>query len=277
MNIADIILNGITPINTSDNKVININELLDNTSNNTVKRDFTGEKYLSQNKQNIIPDKMSYQLFNKHNTNAISQIIYIGNSYFITIIHKDQYQTMSRLSNNYYVKYNDKRLNISYINSYPNNIENTYVIVILQVINNDPEYFEFNIINPSKYLSYEQKNIEVSYEINNNLHKNKILYITENNITLNNDNTLITGCPLFIDNVLLGIYYKKNANLSVFFRLSSIHNWLETFSLINKDLKIDKHIYVQYSKEQMYNIIIDMHNRITLLENTISEMNKINE
>ena len=66
MNIADIILNGITPIKDSDTKVININELLDNTRNNTVKRDFTDEKYLSQNKQNIIPNKMSYQLFNKH-------------------------------------------------------------------------------------------------------------------------------------------------------------------------------------------------------------------
>ena len=277
MNIADIILNGITPIKDSDTKVININELLDNTRNNTVKRDFTDEKYLSQNKRNIIPNKMSYQLFNKHNTNAISQIIYIGNNYFITIINKEQYQIMSRFLNNYYVKYNDKRLNISYINAYHNNIENTYVIIILQVINNDPEYFEFNIINPSKYLSHEQKNIEVSYEINNNLHTNKILYITENSITLNNDITLISGCPLFIDNVLLGIYYKKNANLSVFFRLSSIHNWLDTFSLINKDVTIDKHIYVQYSKEQMYNIIIAMHNRITLLENNISEMNKINQ
>jgi hypothetical protein len=60
----------------------------------------------------------------------------------------------------------------------------------------------------------------------------------------------------------------------VFFRLSTIHGWLNTFSLINKNLSIDKSIYVQYSKEQMYNIILDLNKRITILENTISNINK---
>jgi hypothetical protein len=271
MNIADIILNGVTSINNDNEKVINLNELLDNKN---IKRDFSEEKYVLQNKQNIIDDNLSYQLFNKNNSNVISHVIYIGNSYFITIVKKDQYQIMNRFTNNFYVKYIDKQLNLSYITAYPNNIENAFIIILLQLNNNNPEYYEFDIIDPSKYLSCEQKNIAVSYELNNKIHTTKIAHIIDNMISIDNDISLLLGCPLFINNILIGIYCKKNRNMCVFFRLSTIHGWLNTFSLINKNLSIDKSIYVQYSKEQMYNIILDLNKRITILENTISNINK---
>ena len=268
MNIGDI-FKGVSCINNSETKMINLIDLIDG----NYKKDLTADKYVSQNKQNIISDKMSYNIFNKNNsTNSISNSIYIGYNYFITIINKEQYQLLTRFTNNYYLQYNNDKLNITSIDAYHNNIENNFIIVTIQVNNNDANYYEFDVIEPSMYLEYEQRNIEVSYEIDNIIHKSKIVNINENYITIHNNSNFKMGAPLFINNILLGIYYRKSANVSFFFRLSSIYSWLNTFSLVTKNRSLTQPLFIPYSKEQLYNILLNMNNRIVLLEKTIEKM-----
>ena len=98
MNIGDIILNGISSIPISEKKkIINFEDLMDN----NIKKDFSSEKYISQNKQNIIDESKTYQIFKKNNSkNVIANLVYIGINYFITIFnHK------------FYLYFNNKRSN----------------------------------------------------------------------------------------------------------------------------------------------------------------------
>jgi hypothetical protein len=272
MNPADILFNGISSIpNFEKNKIINLDELMNNNINN--KKDYSSDKYSSQNRQIIVDKKISYQIFNKNNSkNAIANLVYIGKNYFITILNKDQHNTLCRFPNNYYVNYITKKLNILLINTYHNNIENNYVILILQVDSNDDIINEFDIINPSMYLSYEQKNVIVSYESNSSIQTTQISNISDNYITINNDDAIMLGSPLFVNNILIGIYYRKSANVCFFYRISGLYNWLNTFSLITKNRVIEQALYIPYSKDQMYRIILSMNDRINLLEQTISKI-----
>ena len=268
MNTSDIFINGISSIPNLENKIINLDELMNNK-----KKDYSSDKYSSQNKRNILSEKLSYQIFNKNNNKiVIANLVYIGKNYFITILNKDLHNTLCRFSNNFYIKYNDNKLNILSINTYHNNIENNFVIIILQLDNNDDIDNEFDIIDPSMYLSYEQNNVVVSYEVKNAIHTNKIANINENYITILDDNTFILGSPLFINNILIGIYYRKSANVCFFYRISGLYSWLNTFSLITKNKAIEQPLYIPYTKDQMYRIILTMNNRINLLEKTICEI-----
>lgn len=263
MNIENIFLNPIK-------NIVQLDQLLIEKSN-----DFSDKKYASQKIHNKLPSKFIYSIYNKHNNkNAIANLVYIGNNYFITIINKELYNNISRFSNNYYLQLFEIQLNISTITGCSNHIENNFIITLIQLDSNEPNYFEFDIIQPNMYLSYERPGVSISYEMNGTVNQTTINNINETYITIINNNTFISGSPIFINNILIGMYYRNSGNVSNFFRISSIYSWLNTFSLVIKNRVKNVPIYVPYSKEQMYNIILNLNDRINILENSISELNK---
>jgi len=266
----------ISSLNNSDEKSLNLYELFNNDNHAKIRiKDFTSDKYLSQNKQNIKAQILSYKLINRNNhKNIIANVVYLDYNYFITILNKEQYQNLHSFSKNYYISYLDNELNIISTNAYDKYIEKNYEIVILEINNNQFKYHEFDIIKPSMYLLFEQNNIEISYQVNDIIIQNHILSISDDYIVIDESSKLTIGSPLFKNNILIGLYYKKNGNNCYFFRLSNILNWLNKFSLITKQKKelITNPLYVPYSKEQMYYIILSLTNRITLLEELCNEM-----
>ena len=196
--------------------------------------------------------------------------MYVGNSYFITILTKELFNSISRFSSNYYILNLNERHTIFSIIGYPMNIENTFTICLIQLDNNSDTCFEFNIITSNLYLDIEQKYSEVSYEIGNIIISSSIVSINENYITIiDNKNNLSIGTPLFVNNTLIGIYYRKNGNVYNFYRLSSINNWLNKYGLIHKNKSINAPVYIPYSNEQLYQIILSLNNRILELENRL--------
>jgi len=270
MSIASIILNGISdtaPV--TDKKLVNLDQLMIKKT-----KDFSGHKYVSQNMQNILSEKTSYHIFNKNDSkNILVNVVYIGNNYFITILNRELYNNICRFSDNYYVKFSETQFRISSIIGYPNHIENNFVITLMQFDNNQADYHEFDVIPPSMYLSYEQPGVSVSYEINGNINNNTLSSINESYITINDNNSFIMGAPLFINNILIGIYYRKSGNICNFYRISGIYSWLNTFALMTKNRALNMPVFVPYTKEQMYNIILDLNQRINVLENIIMERN----
>jgi len=237
--------------------------------------DFSDNKYASQKINNKILNKFIYSIYNKNNNkNAIANLVYIGNNYFITILNKELYNNISRFSNNYYLQLVETQLHITSITGYSNHIENNFIITLIQLASNETNYYEFDIIHPNMYLSYERPGVSISYEIAGAINENIINNINETYITIIDNNTFLSGSPIFINNIMIGMYYRNSGNVCNFFRISSIYSWLNTFSLVIKNRVKNLPIYVPYSKEQMYNIILYLNDRINILEKSISQLNK---
>jgi hypothetical protein len=268
MNIENLFLNPIIDTDDYQKNIVKLEQLLIDKSN-----DFSDNKYISQKIQNKLPNKFIYCLFNTNNKqNAVANLVYIGNNYFITILNKELYNSISRFSDNYYLQLFETQLYISSITGFPNHIENNFIISLIQLASNETNYNEFDIIQASMYLSYEQPGVSISYEINGIVNQNIINNINETYITIIDNNSFLLGSPIFIDNTLLGIYYRNSGNVCNFFRISSIYSWLHTFSLVIKNRVKNLPVYVPYSKEQMYHIILYLNDRINILENTISQL-----
>ena len=270
MNIENLFLNPIIDTDDYQKNIVQLEQLMTDKSN-----DFSDNKYISQKIKNNLPNKFIYSFFNKNNNkNAIANLVYIGNNYFITILNKELYNNISRFSNNYYLQLFETQLYISSIIGFPNHIENNFIITLIQLASNETNYYEFDIIQPSMYLSYEQHGVSISYEINGTVNQTTINDINETYITIIDNNAFLLGSPIFIDNTLIGIYYRNSGNVCNFFRISSIYSWLHTFSLLIKNRLKNLPVYVPYSKEQMFNIILYLNDRINILENTILQLNK---
>jgi len=251
--------------------ILSINHLMENKKN-----DFSDVKYSVQNKVfETFSSSITYGLYCKiNNMNIISKLMYVGNNYFITILTNDMFNSISRFSTNYYVLNINERLTISSLVGYPNNIENNFTICLIQLDSNSEACFEFNIITPDMYLEIEQKNNEISYEVNNLIVSNFISNINENYITtVDGKNNLTLGTPVFMNNTLIGIYYRKSGSICNFYRLSSIYNWLNKYDLINKNKSIMTPTYIPYTNEQLYQIILSLNNRILELENNLKIQN----
>lgn len=256
-------------VNTSN--ILTLNELIEDKKN-----DYSDTQYLVQNKVlESFCSSISYGLYSKIDTsNMISKLMYVGNGYFITILLKDIFNSISRFASNYYVVNLNQRQTIVSIIGYSMNIDNMFTVSLIQLDSNSDTCFEFNIITPNMYLDIEQRNTKVSYEIGNSVITSSIWNINETYITVNdNKNNFSIGAPLFINNTLIGIYYRKNANVCNFYRLSSISNWLDKYRLINKNKVINGPIYIPYTNEQLYQIILSLNNRILELENKINMSN----
>ena len=219
---------------------------------------------------------VSYKLLSKSNDKyCISNVIYIGNNYFITILKKQDYEFIYNLKSNYYIKKDLEQLSLISINPFVNIIENNFIISLIQISNeNNLSFFKFEVINPSMYLLYEQNDIELSYEVNDSLIlNNKIISISENYLEIEEKNKLKIGSPLFYDNILIGIHYRDNKNVGFFYRLSKLYIWLNSYSIFT-NYEIPKKLYVLYSKEELFNIIICLNDKINSLEKKVDELIK---
>lgn len=271
----------------------NKNSLLINASNlfhNTINQDFNVNNHISIKDEDIIDYNIinsnlsnnivikkivSYKLINKYNDKYnISNVTYIGNNYFITILKKEDYEYIYRLKSQYYIKCDKNQLEIITVIPYSSIIENNFIVVLFIINNKDNIiFYKFDVINPSMYLQFEQNNIELSYEVRDTIiFNNKIISISDNYLEIEENNKLKIGSPLFNDNILIGIHYRDNKNSSFFYRLSKLFLWLNTYSIFkNKELK---QLYVSYSKEELFNIILCLNERINRLEKKIENSSK---
>lgn len=268
-------------MNSRNNLLINASNVLQNIkcnnkndeiiiSNNVINNDSYSENL-------VIKKKVSYKLINKINHKyTIANILYIGNGYFITILKKEDYEYLYRVKSEYYIKYDNYQLEIRSLIPYSNIIENNYIILLIQINNiHNLIFFEFDVINPSMYLVYEQNNIELSYEVNDTIiFNNNVISISDNYLEVEEKNKLKIGSPLFYENILIGIQYRDNKNGSFFYRLSKLYIWLNSYSLFTKKEIIKKHLYVSYSKEELFNIILCLNDRINSLEKKVEELSK---
>jgi hypothetical protein len=225
-------------------------------------------KYIEQSRKIVsLENKKTYPIIHKSNrTLFLCELTYIGNNYFLSIMTRELFQNISNYNNNYAILYEKCDLKISSIVSYTLSNANNFIITMIQIDNPIHNFYEFNIITHNAYLELERTGINVCVDINN----------LENNITINaiNDTDIICSCgynitlgsPIYLNNTIIGIYYKKSGDNVFFYRLSNNIPWLDKFNVIYKPNTVSNPGNVSYSQEQFYKIIISLNDRIKVLE-----------
>jgi hypothetical protein len=229
--------------------------------------------YQDQTKQlPISTNGFTYPLINVTNrTNIIAEAIYVGHTYFITILPYEIYNTMLKSKINFKLITDKGEQNILDIHTNSNPIETKYFIILF-TIEGTHELFTFNIITYENYLSLEKiGNLMYTFSGYTNRSTTVVNSVNNYSIIANTNLILNFGTPLFIDNQLIGIFYRQTETSAFYLRLSTITNWLSTFKLV--DVTRDTG-FVPFTNQQLYSIIVGLQNRIEILENNAMSSTK---
>ena len=105
-----------------------------------------------------------------------------------------------------------------------------------------------------------------SSQINGNISN-----IFDNSIIVSSYDKINQGSPLIINDKVIGLFYKTKSNEACYLRLSRITYWLCNF------ISIPYNIPVNYSNQELYNVIISLSDKVKELENKINEFTSNNQ
>jgi hypothetical protein len=232
---------------------------------NTIKKkDITNTaEYLDQTRNIVLPNnEFTYPLISITNrSNIISECVYLGN-YFLTILPYEIYTSFIKTKINYKLCHKGGEENIIDIISNSNPVENKYFIVLFNISNTPEDLFRFKLLSSDNYLNLEKVgNLMYTFKNYTNKVTTIIRNISRTMIICDTFLNMNLGTPLFIENELIGIFYKKTDSVSYFFRISAIESWFIQYNLKENNLP-----YVSFTNEQLYSIIVSLQNRIEYLE-----------
>ena len=249
--------------------------LLSSGTNNAQKKKVEKEIII----ENIVQvNNISYPIVADSNKlNVLAESIYIGNQHFLTILDTILFNDICKYTNSYLLIINDNiKLRIVQMHKSSEAFDNSKCLVIFKII--DYEFLnsivKHDIINYNDFIYNERLGInckiitDYSLQIDANISN-----IVDNSILLSNLDKINQGSPLIIDNKVIGLFYKTKSNNAHYLRLSRITYWLCNF------ISIPYNIPINYSNQDLYNVIISLSDKVRELENKLNEItsnNKLN-
>ena len=201
---------------------------------------------------------------------VLSESIYIGNEFFLTILDNSLFNDICKYTNSYsLIVSNSVKLRIVQIQKSSEVIDNSMCIVIFKVLN-----YEFlnnivkqDIINYNDFIYMERLglNCKIITSYSSQI-DGKISNIFDNYILISSYDKINQGSPLIIDNKVIGLFYKIKSNEAYYLRLSRITYWLCNF------ISIPYNIPVNYSNQELYNVIISLSDKVKELENKLNDI-----
>ena len=262
---------------------------------NTNKKKETKLTKSNNDQRNIIPsveqkninlfkfNKCTYPFQCKNSPNTIiAECNYLGNNCFLTIIPKESIKFIQVYPGNYYVKLTNEFIsNITNIYLCPISLENSNLSIVVMKLETITDNLNIlPIIDIGSFISCEQIDKECIYfDKYFTERKTNISSIEEINIIINDINNVINGSPIIVNKKIIGISYELKSNHITFIRISTIIHWLNQFLQSDKGLdnSFSPISNVPFTKQQLYNIILNLHSRIEFLETKLTNIDKIGE
>jgi hypothetical protein len=206
---------------------------------------------------------------------VLSEAIYIGNEFFMTILDNNLFNDILRYSNNYSLIVNNlTKLRIVQMQKSSEIVDNSMSLVIFKVIN----YESFNnvviqnIINYNDFIYMERLGLNCKIIIDYSLIiDSKISNIFDKSIIVSSNDKINQGSPLIIDNKIVGLFYKTKSSDAYYLRLSRITYWLCNF------ISIPYSVPIGFSNQELYNVILSLSDKVKELECKLNDINVINQ
>ena len=230
-------------------------------------------------KQNILlMNNISYPIVaHSDKLNVLAESIYIGNQFFLTILDLSLFNDICKYTNSYLLIINDSiKLRIVQMQKSSESFDNLKCLVIFKII--DYEFLntivKHEIINYNDFIYMERLglNCKIVTDYSSQI-DGKISNIVDNSIIVSNLDKINQGSPMIIDNKVIGLFYRTKSNASYYLKLSRISYWLCNF------ISIPYNMPINYSNQDLYNVIISLSDKVKELENKLNEItsnNKLN-
>lgn len=228
-------------------------------------------------KQNIVRvNNISYPIVaDSDKLNVLAESIYIGNQYFLTILDTMLFNDICKYTNSYLLIINDSiKLRIVQTQKSSESFDNLKCLVIFKII--DYEFLntivKHEIINYNDFIYLERlgSNCKIVADYSSQI-EGKISNIVDNSIIVSNLDKINQGSPMIIDNKVIGLFYRTKSNASYYLRLSRISYWLCNF------ISMPYNIPINYSNQDLYNVIISLSDKVKELENKLNELKSNNQ
>jgi hypothetical protein len=206
---------------------------------------------------------------------VLSEAIYISNQFFLTILDNSLFNDICKYTNSYsLIVSNTVKLRIVQLQKSSEVINNSMCLVIFKVSN-----YEFlnnivkqDIINYNDFIYMERLGLNCKIITNYSSQINgKISNIFDNSILVSSYDKINQGSPLIINDKVIGLFYKTKSNEAYYLRLSRITYWLCNF------ISIPYNIPVDYSNQELYNVIVSLSDKVKELENKINNISSNNQ
>ena len=228
-------------------------------------------------KQNILlMNNISYPIVaHSDKLNVLAESIYIGNQFFLTILDLSLFNDICKYTNSYLLIINDSiKLRIVQMQKSSESFDNLKCLVIFKII--DYEFLntivKHEIINYNDFIYMERLglNCKIVTDYSSQI-DGKISNIVDNSIIVSNLDKINQGSPMIIDNKVIGLFYRTKSNASYYLKLSRISYWLCNF------ISIPYNMPINYSNQDLYNVIISLSDKVKELENKLNEITSNNQ